>query len=373
MGETLLRKPRPAVEFPPGLDWLNTDRPLTLAELRGKVVLLDFWTYGCINCMHVVPDLKRLEEEYPSELVVIGVHSAKFAHESDTENIRQTILRYGLKHPVVNDQDFLVWRRWGVRAWPTAILIDPQGNVADYHSGEDVYVLLKPVIESLVKRFDAKGMLDRSPLERGLEVEGVPESGLSFPGNVLADEAGDRLFVADTNHNRIVIADIVDGTVLNVIGSGGRGLGAGDFRISAFDHPHGMALEANGRILYVADTGNHAVRRADLVSGRVTTLVGTGVRASDYPPRGGLAPDVGLNSPWDLAVDGGQLYIAMAGSHQIWVMDTDSRQIGPFAGSGLEGTDDGPLAIADLAQPSGLTLDGKGRLYFADSEGSSIR
>ena len=404
-------------EFPAGLDWLNTDGPLTLAQLRGKVVILDFWTYGCINCMHVIPDLKRLEKEYPNELVVIGVHSAKFANESDTENIRRIILRYGLEHPVVNDRDFKVWRAWGVQAWPTLFIIDPAGKVVSRYSGEGVYHVFKPIVQSLTKHSENSGLLrltkdtesrgipivqslmkdtessgipivqslmkhsesngirflKRMPLPpQGLQ-KSVPENALSFPGKILADEAGARLFIADTNHHRIVVADIASGEVLNAIGNGHAGFRDGDFREVTFDHPQGMVLAGDGQTLYVADTGNHAVRVANLLTEEVSTLVGLGFQADWYPREGSVAPDVALNSPWDLELAGDQLYIAMAGAHQIWAMDLSSKMIGPLAGSGREGTKDGPLADAELAQPSGLTLDGKGRLYFADSEGSSIR
>lgn len=371
--ERSLAGTNPAPEFPAGLDWLNTDRPLSIAQLKGKVVLLDFWTYGCINCMHVIPDLKRLEAEYPNELVVIGVHSAKFENEGDTDNIRQVILRYELAHPVVNDRDFIVWQAWDVRAWPTAALIDPAGNVVSTHVGEGYYTAFKPVIEALVQEFAAKNLLDRTPLDFKLEKEGLPETVLSFPGKVLADEVGSRLFIADTSHNRIVIADIDSGEVLNVIGSGEPDFKDGDFRTATFNHLQGMALTEDGQTLYVADTENHALRKVDLITEEVTTLVGTRFQAREYPPRSGIAPDIALNSPWDLELDGKQLYIAMAGTHQLWVMDLSSKVVSPFAGSAREGTRDGPLALAELAQPSGLTMDSQGRLYFADSEGSSIR
>ncbi len=363
----------PAPEFPAGLDWLNTERPLTLDQLKGKVVVLDFWTYGCINCLHVIPDLKRLEEEYSEELVVIGVHSAKFDNEGDTDNIRQVILRYELEHPVVNDHDFVVWRTWGARAWPTLVMIDPAGNVVGGHSGEGIYPVFKPVIDSLVYEFDAKGELDRTPLKFKLEKEGLPETVLSFPGKVLADEAGGRLFIADTNHNRIVVADLESGDVVNVIGSGELGFEDGDFQTAAFNHLQGMTLSEDGRTLYVADTENHAIRQVDLDAETVTTLVGTGQQARQYPPQGGHGPGVALNSPWDVELEGDLLYIAMAGTHQLWAMDLASRAVGPFAGSAREGTQDGPLADAELAQPSGLSLDGTGRLYFTDPEASTIR
>ena len=362
-----------APEFPPGLDWLNTDRPLSLAQLQGKVVLLDFWTYGCINCMHIIPEMKQLEAEYPNELVIIGVHSAKFENEGDTENIRQVILRYELEHPVVNDRDFIVWRTWGANAWPTLILVDPAGNVVGGHSGENIYPIFKPIIESLVQEFEANGVLDRTPLDIRLEKEGLPETVLSFPGKILADPARGRLFIADTNHNRIVIASITDGEVINVIGSGAMAFDNGGFREASFAHPQGMALSSDGKTLYVADTENHAIRKIDLESEIVETLVGTGLQGQVYPPQGGIAPDVVLRSPWDLALQGNNLYFAMAGSHQIWTVGLRSGITEPFAGNAREGTLDGPSNQAELAQPSGLAFDSAGRLYFADSEASSIR
>jgi thiol-disulfide isomerase/thioredoxin len=361
----------PAPEFPDGLDWLNTDQPLSIADLRGKLVLLDFWTYGCINCMHNFPGLKQLEAEYPDELIVIGVHSAKFENEGDTDNIRQIILRYDLEHPVVNDHQFVVWNTWGARAWPTLVLIDPRGNVVGGHSGEGVYQVFKPVIESLVNEFDGLQLLDRTPLDLKLEKEGLPSTVLSFPGKVLADPRAGRLFVADTNHHRIIEADIETGQVQAVYGSGVPGLLDGVATTAQFNNPQGMALA--GEILFVADVDNHAIRSINLETGSVDTVVGTGQQAIRYPPVAGQVPDVELNSPWDLTLAGDDLYIAMAGSHQIWQLGLDDGVIEPLAGSGREGTLNGPRAGAELAQPSGLALGPNDRLYFADSESSSIR
>jgi thiol-disulfide isomerase/thioredoxin len=358
-----------APEFPAGLQWLNTARPLRLGELRGKVVLLDFWTFCCINCMHVIPDLKRLEKKYPNELVVIGVHSAKFTTEKETENIRQAILRYEIAHPVINDRNMAVWQEYGVHAWPTLALIDPAGKIVGTLSGEDIFDTFDRIIARVIEAFDAKGQLDRRPLDLQLERDRAPATLLSFPGKVLADEASNQLFIADSNHNRIVVVSMADRSVKEVIGSGESGLGDGDFGQATFHHPQGMAYD--GKVLYVADTENHAIRLVDFEKRRVATIAGTGQQARRFNVSG-AAKETPLNSPWDLVLHDGSLYIAMAGSHQLWRMDLKSGWVSPYAGSGREARDDGPLPEAALAQPSGIAADNR-RLYFADSEDSSIR
>jgi thiol-disulfide isomerase/thioredoxin len=359
----------PAPEFPTGLDWLNTERPLTLADLRGKVILLDFWTYGCINCMHVIPDLKRLEEKYADELVVIGVHSAKFENEGETDNIRRIILRYELHHPVINDNQFQVWSQYGAEAWPTFVLIDPDGKVLGYHSGEGIYDLFDEVIGGMVAEFDALGRIDRTPLALKLERESLVDSPLLFPGKVLADTANNRLFIADSNHNRIVVTDL-DGNVLEVIGSGRAEFQDGDYETAAFFRPQGMTL-ADENTLYVADTENHAIRRIDLSARLVETVAGLG-RQVYLQVTEGEAATTGLNSPWDVLYHDGLVYIAMAGQHQLWLYDPAEEMVRLFAGSGREELRDGPLTQGGLNQPSGLATDGR-LLYFADSEASAIR
>jgi DNA-binding beta-propeller fold protein YncE len=355
-----------APEFPAGLTWLNTAAPLTLQELRGKVVLLDFWTYGCINCIHDFPWVKRLAADFPDTLVVIGVHSAKFSEEGNTRNIREIVLRYGIDYPVINDNQFRVWKEYDVDAWPTLILIAPDGRIAAHRAGEGFYRSFKATVAELVNEYAAKGKLDRRPLKLKLEKEGLPQTVLSFPGKVLPDASGNRLFIADTGHNRIVVAALDTGRVLSVIGGGDSGR-------AEFKHPEGLALAADGQTLYVTDTGNHSLRQVNLVTRHVTTLDGTGEIADTYPPDGGTAPGVALNSPWALARDGAELYIAMAGCHQIWRMILTTGAIGAYAGTGAEGWNDGPLDRATLAQPSGVTVGADGRVYFADSEGSTIR
>jgi thiol-disulfide isomerase/thioredoxin len=359
-----------APDFPERIEWLNTERALSLRELRGKVVLLDFWTYCCINCMHVIPDLKKLEKKYPNELVVIGVHSAKFNGERDTDNIRQAILRYEIEHPVVNDAAMEIWQQYTVRAWPTLVLIDPAGKEVGRISGEGVYEPLDAAITKVIKTFDARKQLDRRPLNLRLESHRAPKSLLRFPGKVLADEKSGQLFISDSNHNRIVVSSLDDHSVREVIGDGEAGLRDGDFDTAQFNHPQGVAFDGN--VLYVADTENHAIRKIDFQSRRVTTIAGTGEQARRIDQLGGPGRETPLNSPWDLVLHDRMLYIAMAGPHQLWKMNPQTGGVTPFAGSGYENIVDGPLDEAALAQPSGLTTDGR-KLYFADSEVSAIR
>lgn len=363
------QKPRVrAPELKGGRGWLNTDKPLTLAALKGKVVLLDFWTYGCINCMHIIPDLKRLEHKYPNQLVVIGVHSAKFENEKDTENIRRIILRYEIEHPVYNDAEFTVWRSYTVQAWPTQVLIDPAGYIVGAASGEGNYDVLDDAIGKLAEEFRRRGELNEEPLKLSLERAKVGDLPLAFPGKVLADEKGDRLFIADSDHNRIVITKL-DGTLIATVGTGERGANDGPADKATFYRPQGMALD--GDSLYVADTENHLLRRIDLKALAVITVAGTGRQSTDYF-KTGPARTVGLNSPWDLQLVGRVLYIAMAGPHQIWKLDLDKNEVSTFAGSGREERKDGPLLEAGFAQPSGITTDGE-HLYTADSEANIIR
>ena len=316
--------------------------------------------------MHIFPQLRKLERKYASELVVVGVHSAKFPTEKETESLVSAVRRCELEHPVINDAGFQVWQQYSCRAWPTLMFIDPRGNVIGKHEGELTFEQFDTLMGGMVAEFDELGMMQRSPPPttppRGAD------SALSFPGKVLADEAGGRLFIADTNHNRIVVSSF-DGSVKQVIGSGEEALIDGSFSQSAFNHPQGMALD--GEVLYVADTENHAIRRVDLQACQVETIAGTGEQGYE---RDGRRPgrSFSLSSPWDLVVHDGVIYIAMAGIHQLWSLDIEAGTVGAYAGSGREAITDGPLATSALAQPSGITTDGE-RLFFADSETSSIR
>ena len=357
-----------APEIQGGRGWLNTDKPLSIAALKGKVILLDFWTYGCINCMHIIPDLKKLEAKYANELVVIGIHSAKFQNEKETENIRRIILRYEIEHPVYNDSEYAVWQSYGVRAWPTQVLIDPAGYVVGTASGEGNYEIIDQAVGKLVDEFRKRGELNEEPLKLVLERAKVGDLPLAFPGKILADAATDRLFIADSNHNRIVVTKL-DGTLVDTIGTGEAGATDGAFDKATFHRPQGLAL--SGDSLYVADTENHLIRRVDLKSRSVETIAGTGTQTHDYF-QSGSARMIALSSPWDLQLVGQTLYIAMAGPHQIWKLDLATDSVSTFAGSGREARLDGSLLEAGFAQPSGMAVVGQ-TLYVADSESNIIR
>jgi thiol-disulfide isomerase/thioredoxin len=379
-----------AREFPSRLEWLNTG-PLTKADLQGKFVLLDFWTYCCINCMHILPELKKLEQEFPNELVVIGVHSAKFETEKVTSNIREAILRYEIAHPVINDANHELWDAYRIDTWPTIVLIDPEGMVVWRRSAEFKAQEVKKTLLAALPYYRKKRLLDERPLQLAPESAQEPATPLRFPGKILADEAGDRLFISDSNHNRIVIASPA-GKLLDVIGSGAVGQGDGDFQSATFNHPQGCALA--GSALYVADTENHLIRKVDLTTKTVITIAGTGQQGTPtnaFPGWNGRPTKAGrrrwagrptstpLSSPWALAIHNKDLLIAMAGYHQIWKLPLDGKDIGPFAGNALEDIVDGPRMSGEpyeggssFAQPSGLASDGTW-LYVADSEGSSIR
>jgi thiol-disulfide isomerase/thioredoxin len=380
VGTNLGRSPRPnplareavkqavaAPELTGGVAWINTAAPIRMKDLRGKVVLIDFWTFCCINCIHVMPDLAKLEKKYPNELVVIGVHSAKFDKEKDTDAIRKAVLRYEIKHPVVNDANMAIWKAFGANSWPTMVLIDPEGNVVWGESGEGLYDELDKEIARLIKTAKAKKTLDLKPMKFQL-ARGDGTSPLFFPGKVLADEAGKRLFIADSTHHRIVITDL-EGKKIAVAGNGDSGTTNGAFDKAQFNDPQGMALKGN--TLYVADRKNHLIRALDLDKKTVSTVAGTGEQGRDRNADG-PALKTGLNSPWALLLDGDRLFVAMAGFHQIWIMDLAKGRVATYAGDGGEDIRDGLLSRSRFAQPSGLASDGK-TLYVADSETSSIR
>lgn len=366
-----------APELEPNMGWLNTDRPLRFDDdLRGRVVLLDFWTYCCINCIHVLDEIAELERTFAEEpFVVIGVHSAKFDNEQDRRNIRTAIQRYEIAHPVVVDEEMAIWSRYGARGWPTLVLVGPDGRIIGSTSGEGNKELLEDAIRAALAKGRSEGTLADGPVRIRAD-ESVPStSGLLFPGKVLGDAKGRRLFIADSGRHRVIEASWPEGggrsVVRRVFGGPESGFADGGPDEARFYEPQGMALSADGETLFVADRRNHSIRAIALREGAVRTIAGTGEQGRDR--RGGRkALAQALNSPWDLALDGESLFIAMAGPHQIWMMDIGKGTIAAYAGSGAENIVDGDVETAALAQPSGLALLGRS-LYFADSEVSAVR
>jgi sugar lactone lactonase YvrE len=362
MGEpTRIRAP----ELPDKLEWFNTDQALTLKDQRGKMVLLDFWSYCSINCMHVMPDLRYLENKYPETLTVIGMHSPKFENERIGAQLQKAINRYHIRHPVANDLTFQLWRAYGIKAWPSVILIDPEGYVIGVLRGEGRRKQLDELISKHLDEAEEKGVLSYSPTPVSLNPE--PDSMLRFPGKVLTTR--NNLYIADSGRNRI-LETYHEGKIRRVFGSGNAGMLDGIESAAMFDNPQGMVIV--GDFLYVADTGNHAIRRIHLKSGEVMGLAGTGKQGRYVADSFREPMDAALNSPWDLSYYESNLYIAMAGQHQVWRMNLNHLAIERYAGSGGEELVDGPVDTASFAQPSGLAVH-EDRLYVVDSETSAIR
>ncbi|MGR6971633.1 thioredoxin-like domain-containing protein [Streptomyces cynarae] len=351
--------------------WLNTGgEQYSLADLRGRIVILDFWTFCCINCLHVLDELRELEEKHRDTVVIIGVHSPKFVHEAEHQAVVDAVERYGVEHPVLDDPELATWKQYAVRAWPTLVVIDPEGYVVAQHAGEGHAHAIARLVEELEEEHAAKGTLRRGD---GPYVAPEPEpTTLRFPGKALLLPSGSFLVSDTTRHQLVELA--ADGeTVVRRIGSGVRGFADGPARAASFSEPQGLAL-LDEQAVVVADTVNHALRRLDLATGEVSTLAGTGKQWWQGSPTSGPAREVDLSSPWDVAFFGGRVWIAMAGVHQLWTYDPATATVAVAAGTTNEGLVDGPGAEAWFAQPSGLAVSPDGeRLWLADSETSALR
>ncbi|KJK57620.1 NHL domain-containing thioredoxin family protein [Saccharothrix sp. ST-888] len=354
--------------------WLNTGgRELTLADLRGKITVLDFWTFCCINCLHVLDELRELEEQHRDTVVIVGVHSPKFVHEADHQAVLDAVARYEVHHPVLDDPELATWKQYAVRAWPTLVVIDPEGYVVAQHAGEGHAHAIAKLVAELEAEHEAKGTLRRGD---GPYVAPEPEAGdLRFPGKAVRLPGGTFL-VADSGHHSLVELAEDGESVLRRIGDGERGLVDGT--APRFSEPQGLALvPADLGLDYdviVADTVNHALRGVRLADGGVTTLAGTGRQWWQGSPTEGPAREVDLSSPWDVAYFDGRFWLAMAGVHQLWAYDPVADTVGVAAGTTNEGLVDGPVAEAWFAQPSGLAVSADGeRLWVADSETSAVR
>ncbi|MGI9050159.1 MAG: thioredoxin-like domain-containing protein [Rubrobacteraceae bacterium] len=358
--------------------WIQAPEDLSLASLRGKVVLLDFWSFCCINCLHVLEELRPLEEleelrpleeRFGDSLVVIGVHSPKFEHEKDHIALERAVARYNVRHPVLDDPDRTTWDQYGVRAWPTLVLVDPEGYALAAVAGEGNARALGRTIEEIISYHEERGTLNEEPLR--LPPPRVRSGALRFPGKVAAGPDG-LLAVSDSGHNRVVVArpDGDEARVVAVAGTGARGASDGRFSEATFFDPQGL-LFLDESTLLVADTGNHLIRRLGLDDESVETIAGNGSQAR-WGASGGAALRTALNSPWDLELWEGRVVIAMAGPHQLWTLDLARGEVSVVAGSGVESIMDGPAEQAAMAQPSGISSDGE-RLWIVDSETSSLR
>ncbi|XP_027145140.1 NHL repeat-containing protein 2 isoform X2 [Larimichthys crocea] len=380
-------------DFQTGLEWLNTERPLSLnKELAGKVVLLDFFTYCCINCMHILPDLHQLEKKHSVKdgLVVVGVHSAKFPNEKVVDNIRSAVLRYDICHPVVNDSEACLWHELEVSCWPTLVLLGPRGNLLFSLVGEGHHDKLMLFTDSALRYYGEQGLLKSHTVGVKLYRDSLPPSALSFPGKVAVDDSKKRLVIADTGHHRILVVSTT-GQLLHVIGGPESGRQDGDLSEASFNSPQGVAVK--GEIVYVADTENHLIRKIDLLEERVSTLAGVGTQGTDQDG-GATGPQQPISSPWDVTlgtaggVEDNVLWIAMAGTHQIWALfladgklpkasESKEGTCVRWAGSGNEENRNNSYPHkAGFAQPSGLALAPEepwSCLYVADSESSTIR
>lgn len=320
--------------------------------------------------MHVLPQLRRLAEQFTRELVVIGVHAGKYPNERRTPHIAHAARRLDIDHPIVNDRMYRLWRSYGINAWPTLALIDPEGQYLGKKPGESTAAGWATILQPLIADYAARGLLDRRPLPIMPVLTSEPRRPLRYPDKVLADRQG-RLFIADSGHHRIVVATVAGEQVrmTKMIGSGEQGHHDGAADSASFNHPRGLALL--DETLYIADTENHLIRAVDLRTDQVTTVAGTGERGV-RPRAHGPGRQIALASPWDLVAHAGKLAIAMAGMHQLWQLDPTDGTIRLLAGSGREQLDDGSLWEASLAQPSGITSDGHA-LFLADSESQAIR
>jgi thiol-disulfide isomerase/thioredoxin len=359
--------------------WVDPASPLSLAVLRGRFVLLDFWTFACANCLHVLDELRPLEAKYADILTVIGVHSPKFAHEAEPAAVAAAVERYEVHHPVVNDPQLTLWQQYAVKAWPTLVLIDPEGYVVATAAGEGQVSALDRMIETLAAEHEAKGTLRRG--DAPYTPPAPRPSVLRFPAKAVllpAERTGrgtDSLLVADAGHHQLVELDLDGQTVLRRMGAGIRGAAGGPAASATFAEPNGLALLPAGLVAYdvvVADTANHVLRGVRLSDGAVVATIDLPAALASARTITGEIPAV--LSPWDVAwwpaLD--RLVVAAAGVHLLLSVDPRDGSAAVLAGTTVEGLKDGPALDSWLAQPSGLAVDGD-RVWFVDSETSSLR
>lgn len=359
-----------------GDSWLGTGgRRLSLSDLRGRVVLLDFWTLCCVNCHHVLAELRPLEGEFADVLTVIGVHSPKFEHEKQPSAVAAALARHGIEHPVINDPDMHTWRSYGVRAWPTLVLIDPAGKIAATYSGEGHAHALEVAITDLVHKAETDGTLRRGP--GVFQQETLDNQPYRQPGK--ASMVSGRLLISDTGNHQLAWAELSSPNAPTLrIGTGTRGHHDGPAELAQFNEPYGHALlppalaAEVGYDVVIADTGNHVLRGLRLADNHISTIAGTGDQWMQGDATNGPARAIRLSTPWDVTWAGERVYIAMAGDHRIWWFEPRTQQLGVWAGTTHEGLTDGALTEAWFAQPSALA-PGTDRIWLIDAETSALR
>jgi thiol-disulfide isomerase/thioredoxin len=354
-----------APELPDSLHWINGAEPPSLAALRGRVVLLHFWTFDSVNCAHTLADLRHLETKYHDGVSVIGVHTPKYEYQRENAPVLKAVNRSHIRHPVANDPDFSMWRGYGVQSWPSLAVIDAQGRFAGLLVGEGRRDEADALVGQLL---DEAAALDLRVYESSVATV-RPESRmpLQFPGKVLATASS--VFIADSGNNRVLECEH-SGRILRQFGSGNPGYWDGRNRESGFNNPQGMALVQE--VLYVADTGNHCVRRIVLQTGEVTTIAGTGVLGHDLPGETLDPKQTRMSAPVDVVGAEDKLYIAVSGQHQVWKFDLGRNKLGVLAGNGRIGLTDGDGVDASFAQPSALALSGA-QLLVVDAASSAVR
>ena len=356
----------PAPRFPDFLEWFNTEQPVNLDEQQGRVVLLDFTTYCSLQCIATLDDLEYLENKYHDNILIIGIHSPRFPGERTAGHVRKVIARYEINHPIINDHDQRLRKLYGIKQQQTLVVIDTNGNITGATSGRNKRHKLDKAVGILLNKTSKPATtpcaVNSTPKNR------EPSRVLAFPGKILVMDK--RIFIADSGHNRVLVTT-TRGHVLHQFGSASPGFIDGKGTTAAFDNPQGMLLSDG--CLYVADSGNHAIRRINLHSEEVVTIAGTG-KPGD-PPQSSYFKnprEVNINTPSGLALKDNIIYIAMSGTHQVWALSLVTNSMEVIAGSGNKSLADGVAHLASFAQPSALSIMGN-TLYVADAEASAIR
>lgn len=342
---------RPRVEALPlhaGGGWLGV--PLsTFRDLRGRVVLLHFWSASSVGSARAVEELRGLERRFADVLTVIGVHSPRFAHERRPQVVRDAVARLRLQHPVLDDYELVNWDAYAIDSVPTVVLLDHQGRVVGDaegcgHAGE-----LADAIERLVGEAEQEGALEREPLaatgllDEDLDMSPLAGDGeLTFPAGVAADVHADgvrRIAIADTGRDRVLLCR-PDGQLTEVL--------------DGYYRPQGLRFDGPDALL-VCEPCADRVWRVDLASGDRR-----------------LVTDRVL-SPADVVRWHGRLVVAGAAQHVLIAVDEDGATE-LLAGDGSEGLRDGAAPTGtSLAQPSALAVTSDGELAFLDAQSSSLR